>query len=43
MAFFARMGIFICWQGGDCGNIGGSNVLMLAAARVGNGWFEESG
>ncbi len=42
MAFLARMGAFVCWRGGDCGNNGGSNVLMLAAARVGSGQFKES-
>ncbi len=43
MVFFARMGAFVCWRGGDCGNNDSSNVLTLAAARVGNGRFEESG
>ncbi len=43
VAFFARMGAFIHWQGGDCGNNGGSNVLTLAVARVGSGRFKESG
>jgi hypothetical protein len=43
LAFFARMGAFVCWQGIDCGNNGSSDVLMLAAARVGSGQFEESG
>jgi hypothetical protein len=37
------MGTFICWRGGDCGDNGGSNVLMLVAARVGSRQFEKSG
>jgi hypothetical protein len=43
LAFFARMGAFVCWQGGGCGNSGGGNVLTLAAARAGTGWLEERG
>ncbi len=43
VAFFARRGAFVSWQGGDCSNNGGSNVLTLGAARVGSGRFEESG
>ncbi len=41
-AFFVRMGTFVCWQGGDCGDNGKSNVLTLAAARVSSGRFKES-
>jgi hypothetical protein len=36
VAFFVRMGTYVNWQGGDCGDNGGSNVLTLAAARMGN-------
>ncbi len=43
LAFFARMGAFVHWQGGDCGNNGGSNVLALVVARVGSLWLKESG
>ncbi len=41
LAFFARMGAFVCWQGGGYGNNGGGNVLVLAAARAGIGRLEE--
>jgi hypothetical protein len=41
--FFTRIGAFIRWQGGGCGNNGGSDVLALAAARAGSGRIKESG
>ncbi len=47
LAFFARMGAFVCWQGGGCGgngcSNGGGNVLALVAARAGSGRLEERG
>ncbi len=43
VAFFARMGACVCWQGADCGDNGPSNVLMLVVARVDSEQFKESG
>jgi hypothetical protein len=40
LAFFARIGAFVCWQGEGYGNNGGSNVLALVAARAGSGQLE---
>ncbi len=42
VAFFARMGAFIHWQGEGCGNNGGGDILNLAAARLGSGQLAES-
>ncbi len=42
VAFFLRMDTFVCWQRGRCGNNGGGDVLVLAAARAGSGRLGES-
>ena len=41
--FLARMDTIVCWQGGGCGNNGGSNVLVLTVAIAGSGQLKESG
>ncbi len=43
LAFFTMIGALVHWQGGGCGNNGGGNVLVLAAAREGSGQLEERG